>query len=427
MFAVYRQLARTAQSIFFLATKYPYAVPAGSKSRQSSIRSNVVRAAHNAAHVVQPVSAAVRAAGMFGFLFLFGSIAAAGQLTVRWDDNSTNELGFKIERSANGSSFAQIATVGANITQYVDGTVSGSTTYSYRVRAYTLTSYSAYSNVATVKTTSGGLVSTSTTTTIPGRLAHLSARAVAGKASAQSLILNYKVINSSKSILLRGIGPGLAIFTTAKTLPDPVLNVFDGSYLIASNDNWGGTSLLWSAFKLVGAFSMAGYSKDAALVRTFPVKSYSAIVNGNYSGLAMAEIYDADTATSPAGRLSKIFARASVGTGSGILVVGLVIRGNTNLRLLIRAIGPSLTGVTGVLQNPKLALYRGTTLLRSNDNWGGGSSLSYAFTLAGASALSATSKDSAIDVTLAPGTYTATVSGVNSTLGVARFEAYEIR
>lgn len=384
-------------------------------------------------------------------LTLLGGVAVAGQLTVKWDDNSTSESGFKIERSTNGSSFAQIAIVGANVTQYSDKSVLGSTTYAYRIRAYNKTATSAYSNLASVTTTAAGLApstttstttqttstqtstltsttqTTTTTTAIPSRLTRLAAKAVAEYGSAQSLVLNYTVTGASKWLLLRGVGPGLKPFTSATTLPDPVLKVYDGSSLIASNDNWGGTSALWSTFNRVGAFPLAGYSKDAALQRTFSVKSYAAIVNGNYRGFALADIFDADTATSPTGRLSKIFARATVGSGGEILVVGLDIKGDTNLRLVIRAIGPSLTGVSGVLQDPKLALYRGTSLLRTNDNWGGGSSLSSAFVKAGAYALPTSSKDSAIDITLAPGTYTATVSGVNDTKGVARLEVYEIR
>ena len=377
------------------------------------------------------------------------SVALAGQLTVSWNDNSGNEAGFRVERSANGSAFAQIATVGANVIQYLDTAVAASTTYAYRIRAFNTTSLSAYSNTVSVTTTSSGLApstststsltsstttltsttstTTTTTTTIPSRLTHLSAKAVAENGYAQSIVVNFTVTGASKSILLRGIGPGLKIFTTATTLPDPRLTVYDGSTVIASNDNWGGTSTLSTTFSRVGAFPLVSSSKDAALVRSFSVKSYSAITNGNYSGLALAEIFDADTSTSPSGRLSKILARASVGTGGEVLVVGFAVKGDTNLRLVIRAIGPSLTGLTGLLLDPKLALYRGTSLLRSNDNWGGTSALSSAFVKAGAYALSASSKDSAMDITLAPGTYTATISGVNSTKGVARFEMYEIR
>jgi len=76
--------------------------------------------------------------------------------------------------------------------------------------------------------------------------------------------------------------------------------------------------------------------------------------------------------------------------------------------------------------NPQLSIYHGSSLLKHNDDWGGTSSLISLFTKVGASALLSISKDSAIDITLAPGTYTAVVSGVSSTTGLARAEFYVV-
>jgi hypothetical protein len=70
-------------------------------------------------------------------------------VNLSWTDNSGNEAGFKIERSANGGSFSQIATASANATSYADLTVSGEVTYTYRVRASNAAGDSAYSNTAT--------------------------------------------------------------------------------------------------------------------------------------------------------------------------------------------------------------------------------------------------------------------------------------
>ena len=192
-----------------------------------------------------------------------------------------------------------------------------------------------------------------------------------------------------------------------------------GSSLVGTNDNWGGSTTLISTFKRVGAFPLPGYSKDSALLRSLGVHNYKSTVNGAYSGLAQTEIYDADTATVPAGRISKVAVRASVKTGSGVLIGGIVVAGESPIRLLVRAIGPSLTGVSSTtLQNPQLSIHRGSTLLGHNDNWGGTSTLAAAFTKAGAPSLPSSSKDSALLVTLSPGTYAATVSGVSSTSGV---------
>jgi hypothetical protein len=65
---------------------------------------------------------------------------------------SSDELGFRIERSNNGVSFAEIATVGANVTSYLSGGLQRNKTFHYRVRAYGATGTSAYSNTASAKT-----------------------------------------------------------------------------------------------------------------------------------------------------------------------------------------------------------------------------------------------------------------------------------
>jgi len=73
---------------------------------------------------------------------------------VSWSDASTNETGFKIERSLDGTTFTQIATVGSNVTSYASTGLAVSTTYYYRVRAYNNTGNSAYTNTASAKTRS---------------------------------------------------------------------------------------------------------------------------------------------------------------------------------------------------------------------------------------------------------------------------------
>jgi Right handed beta helix region/Secretion system C-terminal sorting domain len=77
-------------------------------------------------------------------------------LTLRWRDNSNNELGFRIERSRGRStSYLLVGTVGVGVTQYTDQVLASSTRYNYRVRAYNTGGASAYT-AATATTT--GLV-----------------------------------------------------------------------------------------------------------------------------------------------------------------------------------------------------------------------------------------------------------------------------
>lgn len=85
---------------------------------------------------------------------LTASAASRTQINLSWTDNSTNESGFKIERCTGSTctSFAQIATTGANATSYSNGGLKRNTTYRYRVRAYNNGGDSAYSNIVTIKT-----------------------------------------------------------------------------------------------------------------------------------------------------------------------------------------------------------------------------------------------------------------------------------
>lgn len=54
---------------------------------------------------------------------LFVQRDSRSKATLRWTDNSGSETGFKIERSADGTTFTEIATVGANVTRYQDSGV----------------------------------------------------------------------------------------------------------------------------------------------------------------------------------------------------------------------------------------------------------------------------------------------------------------
>ncbi|MCX6106354.1 MAG: fibronectin type III domain-containing protein [Proteobacteria bacterium] len=84
---------------------------------------------------------------------LSATAASSTQINLSWTDNSSNETGFKIDRSANGSTgWITITTTAANVVSYSNGSLASSTTYYYRVYAVNGTDSSAYSNTANATT-----------------------------------------------------------------------------------------------------------------------------------------------------------------------------------------------------------------------------------------------------------------------------------
>lgn len=84
---------------------------------------------------------------------LTATTASSSQINLAWTDNASNESGFRIERKLGaGGAYAEIATVGPNVTSYSDTGLSASTSYYYRVRAYNAIGNSAYSNEANATT-----------------------------------------------------------------------------------------------------------------------------------------------------------------------------------------------------------------------------------------------------------------------------------
>ena len=93
-----------------------------------------------------------------------GLSATAGsttQINLAWQDPNGNETETRIERkTGSGGTFGQIATVGANITSYLDTGLSPDTTYVYRLRACNAVGCSPYSNQTTANTPPGSFALT---------------------------------------------------------------------------------------------------------------------------------------------------------------------------------------------------------------------------------------------------------------------------
>jgi len=276
------------------------------------------------------------------------------------------------------------------------------------------------------------------TSTDVGRLINISCRAQVGTGG-NILIAGFAVggagASGSESLLIRGSGPALDAFNVAGALPDPQLQLFSGSTLLATNNGWGGNAQIASTAASVGAFPWTDPSShDSALLQTLAAGPYTAQISGSSgdTGVALAEVYDATpsgafTPTTP--HLVNISARVQVGTGGNILIAGFVVGGSTSRTVLIRASGPALNpfGVAGTLPDPLLQLFSGSTLLGANKAWAGNAEIASTAASVGAFAWSdPSSSDSALLATLPPGAYTAQVSGASGDTGVALIEVYDV-
>lgn len=88
---------------------------------------------------------------------LLATTVSASQINLTWNDNASNETGFVVERSADGSTgWASIATPGTNVESYSNTGLTAATTYYYRVHAVNAAGNSGNSNTANATTQSGG-------------------------------------------------------------------------------------------------------------------------------------------------------------------------------------------------------------------------------------------------------------------------------
>lgn len=297
------------------------------------------------------------------------------------------------------------------------------------------------SNALGSVTTATAQLSLSTTTN-PGRLVNLSVLTMDGPGS-QMLTLGFvnggAGTTGSEPLLIRASGPALTAFNVPTVLADPTLKVLQGTNVVVSNDNWGSSSANINAVNAAeaatGAFALTPTtSLDAAVVQALPsvTGGYTVQVLGNGSGVgnALAEVYDNTanyTTTSP--RLINLSCLQQVPT-NGMLSAGFAISGTTAKTVLIRVSGPTLGsyGVPGTMTDPQLNVFSGTTVIASNAGWAGDTSITAANSATGAFQFaSASSKDSAVVMTLAPGAYSVQATSISGSAGAAMIEVYEVQ
>ena len=118
--------------------------------------------------------------------------------------------------------------------------------------------------------------------------------------------------------------------------------------------------------------------------------------------------------------------RGNISSGDNALIGGLIVSGTGPKKVVLRAIGPSLSnsGLSGTLADPTLTLFDATgTVIATNDDW---ASDPGAAELTADGLAPTNSVESATVQSLEPGSYTVVVTGKDSTPGIGLVEAYDL-
>ncbi|MBI5769702.1 MAG: immunoglobulin domain-containing protein [Verrucomicrobia bacterium] len=301
--------------------------------------------------------------------------------------------------------------------------MAGATSAQFTLAAAKTTDAGRYDCVVTNAIGSVTTAAAELTVVARARLGNLSVRTTLARG--ENVVVGFVVAGGATEMLVRAVGPTLQQFGLTTAMADPRLELYRESNKLLENDDW--SPVLATVFSRVGAFAFVPNSRDAALLQSLG-GAHSIVAGGSGPGVVLVEAYDTGTAEGP--RLANLSARNQVGTGDDVLIVGFSVAGSGTMRVLMRAVGPTIGGVPfnvpGVLADPKLELRNASGLLiGENDTWDAG--LSPTFASVGAFGLAAGGKDAALTATLAGGnSYTAVVRGADGGTGVALVEIYEL-
>jgi hypothetical protein len=209
-------------------------------------------------------------------------------------------------------------------------------------------------------------------------------------------------------------------------LADPMLELHGpGTFVPIVNNNWRDDTVQAALIQATGI--PPSNDLEAAIEARLAPGAYTAIVKGNggTSGVGLVEVYDLNEEVNS--KLANLSTRAFVSTGDNIVIAGFLLSNSSvDDRVIVRGIGPSLValGISNALANPTLELRDGNGgLLVANNDWQDNPTQAAELTAAG---LAPTNQlESGLAATLAPGLYTALLSGVNSGTGIGVVEVYD--
>jgi hypothetical protein len=188
---------------------------------------------------------------------------------------------------------------------------------------------------------------------------------------------------------------------------------------VATNDDWKQAP---NTQEIIDTGVAPSNDLESALLRSVPPGAYSVQVRGANSGtgIGLIEVYDLDRTTDS--KLANISTRGFVGTGDNALIGGTIVVGQKAQKVIVRALGPSLS-IADKLTNPTLELHDGHgTILAQNDNWRSSQEAEITAT----QIPPPNDLEAALVHTLQPGAYTAVVRGAGGGTGIGLVEVYAL-
>ncbi|HXY01989.1 MAG TPA: DVUA0089 family protein [Terriglobales bacterium] len=241
-----------------------------------------------------------------------------------------------------------------------------------------------------------------------------------------SVLISGFVVRGSqpKRMILRAIGPSLTSDGVVGALADPTLELYDATgATIATNDNWQ----MDAQANEISASGMAPKNPlESALLVTLQPGNYIAIVRGanNMTGTARLEGYELDSSPT---HLVDLSTRGQVGQGDQVLSADFTVSGSESQDLLVRALGPSLTGagINGAVAHPAIEVHNSSgEIIAANDNW---QSSTEASSIKATGMQPTSEMEAAVLVTLNPGSYTAVVHGSDNATGIGQMDVHQVK
>lgn len=248
------------------------------------------------------------------------------------------------------------------------------------------------------------------------------------------------------------VGRGVATATATNTASPVHQGRFRALGVTSATFTAADAQAIWTALKEAGLFDSNNYLKSvptgAALTAALPAAyqtrvadiaaqlgvAYASQVFFSDFNARVVNFLNARVAGTPAptpGRVVNLSTLTKIAYLGDTFALGFNISGQQKATLLIRGIGPGLGqfGLATALTAPRLEVNQGATLIAANEGWdkaANAAQITSAAASVGAFALAPGSLDTAVLLSLDPGTYTVTIRGLNGASGDVLAEVYDI-